>query len=76
MLPLSQYLNGPRDGFPASRFSISRAAYFELWIATWATPGRLLKPIMSPTTNTSGYPGRVRSALTPMRPARSKGAPV
>ena len=31
---------------------------------------------MSPTTKTSGWPGSVRSGLTPMRPARSSGAPV
>ena len=30
---------------------------------------------MSPTTNTSGWPGSVRSGLTPIRPARSSGAP-
>ena len=31
---------------------------------------------MSPTTNTSGWPGSVRSGLTLIRPARSSGAPV
>ncbi len=31
---------------------------------------------MSPTTNTSGCPGSVRSGLTAIRPARSSGAPV
>ena len=31
---------------------------------------------MSPTTNTSGYPGSVRSGLTLIRPDRSRGAPV
>ena len=31
---------------------------------------------MSPTTNTSGCPGRVRSGSTAMRPARSSSAPV
>ena len=30
---------------------------------------------MSPTTKTSGWPGRVRSSLTAMRPARSSCAP-
>ncbi len=31
---------------------------------------------MSPTTKTSGWPGRVRSSWTSMRPARSSAAPV
>ena len=45
-------------------------------MATSATPGRWFREIMSPTTNTSGWPGRVRSGSTEMRPARSSSAPV
>ena len=74
--PLSKYLNGGCGAFPRSRPSISLAAYFAPWIATCATPGRSSRAIMSPTTNTSGWPGSVRSGLTAIRPARSSGAPV
>ena len=74
--PLSKYLNGGCGALPLSRPSISLAAYFAPWMATWATPGRWSRVIMSPTTNTSGWPGSVRSGLTAIRPARSSGAPV
>jgi hypothetical protein len=52
--PLSKYLNGFCGGFPLSRPSMVLAAYLAPWIATWATPGRLSRAIMSPTTKTSG----------------------
>src|ERR671928_153344 len=44
-------------------------------MATWATPGSRSRLIMSPTTCTSGWPGRVRSGWTATRPARSTSAP-
>src|SRR3546814_8706991 len=59
--PLSKYLNGCCGALFLRRLSISLAAYFAPWIATWATPGRLSREIMSPRTKTSGWPGRVRS---------------
>ena len=77
MEPLSKYLNGCCGAFSSdSRALTSLAAYFPPWIATWATPGRWSRLIMSPTTNTSGWPGSVRSGFTEIRPARSTGAPV
>ena len=45
-------------------------------IATSATPGSLSSVTMSPTTNTSGCPGSVRSGSAAMRPAWSTSAPV
>ncbi len=56
--PLSKYLNGGCGGLPSIRRSIDLAAYLAPWMATWATPGRLSRAIMSPTTNTSGWPGQ------------------
>ena len=74
MLPLSKYLNGCPVRCPASRCLICPATCLPPCIATWATPGRLSSAIMSPTTNTSGCPGRLRSGLTLTRPARSTSA--
>ena len=45
-------------------------------MATSQTPGRLLMDAMSPTANTSGCPGRLRSGSTAILPARSVSAPV
>ena len=59
MLPLSKYLNGRCGASPSeSRALISLAAYLPPWMATCATPGRWSRLIMSPTTNTSGWPGQ------------------
>ena len=41
--PLSKYLNGFCGALPLSRPSISLAAYFAPWIATWATPGQVVE---------------------------------
>ena len=64
MEPLSLYVNGAFGCLPASLRLIASAAYRPPWMATWATPGSLSSAIMSPTTCTSGCPGRVRSGCT------------
>src|SRR3954453_9653146 len=74
--PLSKYLNAGCGALPLIRRSICLAAYRAPWMATCATPGRWSREIMSPTTNTSGCPGSVRSGLTEIRPDRSSAAPV
>ena len=78
--PLSRYRNGVRAGMgcpPApSDAQICFATYRPPWMATGDTPGRPSRVIMSPTTNTSGCPGTVKSGPTKTRPARSSFTPV
>ena len=69
-------LEGPVSVSPLSRRTMALAACRPPCMATSATPGRLLRLTMSPTAKTSGWPGRVRSGSTAMRPARSTSAPV
>ena len=56
-----------------------RATCRPIWIAAGATPGTGLPSCStaarSPTTNTSSWPGSVRSGRTRTRPARSSGTP-
>ena len=56
-------------------------AYEPPWMPPWATPGTARSRFhgwtaASPTTNTSGWPGTVRSGPTRTRPLRSVSAPV
>ena len=74
-LPRSRYLKGSgRFALQPAQDRVGRVQ--PPCMATSATPGRLLSAIMSPTTNTSGCPGREQSGSTAMRPARSSSAPV
>ena len=59
-LPRSRYLKGTLSR-PFSRRLIVLAACRPPCMATSQTPGRLLRVAMSPTANTSGCPGRLRS---------------
>ena len=74
-LPRSRYRNGLASSRPRRRRPIVWAACRLPCIATSATPGSPSRLVMSPTANTSGCPGRVRSGSTSMRPARSTCAP-
>ena len=74
-LPTSRYLNGTSRLSPLSRRRIVFAACRPPCIATSQTPGSLSIDAMSPTANTSGCPGRLRSGRTAMRPARSVVGP-
>ena len=74
-LPRSRYLNGS-GGSPFCARNIVLAACSPPCMATSATPGRLLRAIMSPIAKTSGWPGREQSGNTATRPARSTSAPV
>jgi hypothetical protein len=74
MVPLSLYTN-PVRGSPLSVSSMFWAACLASWMAGWATwgcspPLPSGAPARSPTTNTSGRPGTLRSSPTTIRPPR------
>src|SRR5918996_104473 len=74
MIPLSLYTN-PVRGSPLSVRSMFWAACLASWMAGWATwgcspPLPSPAPARSPTTNTSGRPGTLRSSPTTIRPPR------
>ncbi len=74
-LPRSRYLKATAS-LPSRRRLMVLAAWRPPCMATSQTPGRSWSVAMSPTANTSGWPGRVRSSATAIRPARSVSAPV
>src|SRR4051812_6933679 len=83
-VPLSQYENGLRAAAvdrPAVSAATTFPAYRPICSAAGATPGTLwpvsalLAAARSPTTNTCGYPGTVRSGLTITCPDLVVGTP-